>query len=66
MEIKVNGEKKIVAGGTTLQALLDGLSIVPQGIAVEVNREIVPKRLWGVAALNEGDSVEIVRMVGGG
>lgn len=66
MEIKVNGEKKEVAEGATLQALLESLSIVPQGIAVEVNREIVPKRLFGDTALKDGDAVEIVRMVGGG
>lgn len=66
MEIKVNGEKKVVAAGTTLQALLNELSIAPQGIAVEVNREIVPKRLHGETALREGDAIEIVRMVGGG
>lgn len=66
MEIKVNGEKKVVPAGTTLQALLNELSIAPQGIAVEVNREIVPKRLHGETALREGDAIEIVRMVGGG
>lgn len=66
MEIKVNGEKKNIASGTTLAALLDALSIVPQGIAVEVNREIVPKRLHGETALRDGDAIEIVRMVGGG
>lgn len=66
MQIRINGEMKECAEGTTLLALLEGLSIVPQGIAVEVNREIVPKRLLGETALKEGDAVEIVRMVGGG
>ena len=66
MDIKVNGEKKELPDGSTIEAMLDALSIKAVGIAVEVNREIVPKRLFGSSALNDGDAVEIVRMVGGG
>lgn len=66
MKIRLNGEAKELPEGTTLEALLNLLSIKAQGIAVEVNREIVPKRLFGATALEEGDAVEIVRMVGGG
>ncbi|OGP13113.1 MAG: thiamine biosynthesis protein ThiS [Deltaproteobacteria bacterium GWA2_54_12] len=66
MKIKLNGEIKELPDGATIEALLESLSIKAQGIAVEVNREIVPKRLFGASTLNEGDAVEIVRMVGGG
>ena len=66
MLIKLNGEIKEFPEGATIEALLESLSIKAQGIAVEVNREIVPKRLFGASTLNEGDAVEIVRMVGGG
>lgn len=66
MLIKLNGEIKELPDGTTIEALLESLSIKAQGIAVEVNREIVPRRLFGASALKDGDAVEIVRMVGGG
>ncbi|CAG1064646.1 Sulfur carrier protein ThiS [uncultured bacterium] len=66
MKIKVNGDMKELPDGATIDALLELLSIKAQGIAVEVNREIVPKRLFSGTALKEGDAVEIVRMVGGG
>lgn len=66
MKIKLNGDMKELSDGSTIEALLEALSIKPVGMAVEVNREIVPKRLFGTATLKEGDVVEIVRMVGGG
>ena len=66
MRVRVNGEDKEAQNGSTLKALLDGLNIRPEGIAVEVNREIVPKRNWENAVLKDGDAIEIVRMTGGG
>jgi thiamine biosynthesis protein ThiS len=35
-------------------------------VAVELNREIVPRTLWAETQLHEGDSLEIVHFVGGG
>lgn len=66
MKIKLNGEIKELPDGSTIEVLLTSLSIKAQGIAVEVNREIVPRRLFGESTLKDGDAVEIVRMVGGG
>ncbi len=66
MRIKVNGEVRECAEGTTLEALLDLFGIQRQGTAVELNRAIVPSRLLNETSLSEGDSVEIVRMTGGG
>ena len=66
MHIKVNGEKKELPDGSTIEVMLNALSIKAVGIAVEVNREIVPKRLFDASTLKDGDAVEIVRMVGGG
>lgn len=66
MKIKINGDIKELKDGSTIEELLEELSIKPVGMALEVNKEIVPKRLFGATALKEGDAVEIVRMVGGG
>jgi len=35
-------------------------------VAVELNREIVPRDRWGDTSLKEGDRLEIVHFVGGG
>ncbi|MBI4949253.1 MAG: sulfur carrier protein ThiS [Deltaproteobacteria bacterium] len=66
MRVRVNGEDKEAQNGSTLKALLEALDIRPESIAVEVNREIVPKRTWENAVLKDGDVIEIVRMTGGG
>lgn len=66
MNIKVNGEVREVPPGTTVAALLPMLGIEGGRIAVEVNREIVPKSEHATHVLFEGDQLEIVTMVGGG
>jgi len=66
MRVRVNGEEKEIDNGMTAGGLLAGLDIKLAGVAVEVNREIVPKRNLAETILHEGDSIEIVRMVGGG
>ena len=66
MRVKVNGEDREVPGDTTVAALLPMLGIEGGRVAVEVNREIVPKSEHGTHVLDEGDQLEIVTMVGGG
>ncbi|MBI5970748.1 MAG: sulfur carrier protein ThiS [Deltaproteobacteria bacterium] len=66
MLIRVNGKEREIPENTTLESLLKSLELKPQGIALEVNREIVPKRLYDETILHPGDAVEIVRMTGGG
>jgi thiamine biosynthesis protein ThiS len=38
----------------------------PDRVAIELNREIVPRGQWSQTRLNEGDRLEIVHFVGGG
>lgn len=66
MKIRLNGVDKDLPDGATIDALLTLCKIERQGIAVEVNREIVSKRLHAGTTLVDGDSVEVVRMTGGG
>ena len=66
MRVTVNGEEREVPAGTTVAGLIALLGIEGGRIAVEVNREIVPKSEHGSHALAEGDRLEIVTMVGGG
>lgn len=66
MRVAVNGEPREVEEGSTVSDLLASLGIRPEGVAVELNREIVPKSRHGSHRLAEGDRLEIVTMVGGG
>lgn len=50
----------------TISDLLDRLAVRRDAIAVEVNREIVPRARHASQPLREGDAVEVVTFVGGG
>ena len=63
--VKVNGEMMDMDGRTVAE-LLEKLDTSSQRVAVEVNEERVPRATYGEAVLKDGDSVEVVRFVGGG
>jgi sulfur carrier protein len=62
----VNGEAAQVEAGASVARLLASLGLPEKGVAVERNREIVPKSAWSVVRLADGDRLEIVQFVGGG
>lgn len=66
MQLSVNGEPHQVPDGLTVRGLLEHLGLTEGPVAVERNREIVPRAEHTSATLHEGDSVEIVHFVGGG
>ncbi len=66
MRLELNGEPKEFEEGTTLSKLVEQLSLAPERVAVELNREVVRRADWPSTHLNEGDRVEIVHFVGGG
>jgi thiamine biosynthesis protein ThiS len=47
-------------------ALVEHLGLKPERVAVERNREILPRHCWAETLVTEGDSYEIVHFVGGG
>lgn len=51
---------------TTLSQLIAELSITTTGIAVAVNRKIIPRQLWEQTNLTERDSIVIIKAVYGG
>lgn len=65
MKLTINGENKQVDAGT-VRELLVSLALDKQAVAVEVNREVVPRKLHETTALKDGDTVELVTLVGGG
>ena len=68
MKLHINGEAKDFDSPNpfTLAALVELLSMKSDRVAVELNREIVPRDRWSQTSLKEGDSLEIVHFVGGG
>jgi thiamine biosynthesis protein ThiS len=66
MQIRVNGEVRTLPETMTIAALLDQLRLKRDGIAVEVNRRIVPRAQHVSSCLKDGDVVEVVTFVGGG
>lgn len=67
MEITVNGEKRAdLASPLTVVELLEHLGINPKSIIVERNLEIVAKNRMNETTVQDGDTIEIIRMVGGG
>jgi thiamine biosynthesis protein ThiS len=46
--------------------MLRELGLDPTKVAVERNREIVPRSTFGETAVEDGDVFEIVHFVGGG
>jgi sulfur carrier protein len=65
MRLVINGEERSYAAAT-LEALIEELEMKGDRVAVELNREIVPRGNWSSTALQDGDRLEIVHFVGGG
>ncbi|HEX7253487.1 MAG TPA: sulfur carrier protein ThiS [Thermoanaerobaculia bacterium] len=66
MDVRVNGETLSLPEGASIAALLEKLRVSTPRVAVERNREIVPKAAYSTTALAEGDDLEVVEFVGGG
>ncbi len=65
MNLTINGENQVVSAGT-LGALVEQIGMKPDRVAIELNREIVPRDQWPQTPLHDGDRLEIVHFVGGG
>jgi thiazole synthase len=66
IEITLNGEPNTLPQALSIQQLIEQVGLDPRKIAVEVNREVVPKSKHPERRLQSGDAVEIVTLVGGG
>ncbi len=66
MKVRVNGHEREIAPGTSVHDLVVSIGQRSEAVAVERNREIVPRSRHGTTMLEEGDQVEIVTLVGGG
>ncbi len=65
-DITYNGEARSVEEGLSIADLLRDSGVTQQFCAVELNESIVPKTQFSSVFLSQGDSVEVVKFVGGG
>lgn len=65
LNLTVNGEKKRLEA-STVRELLVAMGLDKQAVAVELNRQVVPKKLHEQTPLKDGDTLELVTLVGGG
>ena len=64
--VEVNGDPRSVTAGCSIAAMLREIGIDPRKVAVEHNREVVPRSTLDDVQVRDGDSFEIVHFVGGG
>ncbi len=64
--LQVNGKPIELEGPTPLTAYLELLGVSPRAVAVEHNGMIIERDAYDRTTLQDGDVMEIVRMVGGG
>ena len=66
MKVFVNGDAREVHAPLTIAELLASEGESSRRVAVEVNREIIPRSAHAGHTLAEGDHVEIIQAIGGG
>lgn len=66
IDVVINGQPRTLQMGTTVAALIGELGLADRRVAVERNREVVPRANHATTVLAEGDRLEVVTFVGGG
>jgi len=66
VRVRVNGEERVLPPSTSVADLLAQLGLPVARVAVEFNREILPKPSYPETVLRDDDRLEIVQFVGGG
>jgi len=66
MNVRVNGERRELDGGTSVAEVVRGLTDAERGVAVAVDGEVVPRAQWESFALGEHARVEVLTAMQGG
>ncbi|GAA0494511.1 sulfur carrier protein ThiS [Streptomyces sp. NPDC046215] len=64
--ISLNGERRAIPRGLTLDGLVASLTTAHSGVAAAVNEAVVPRGQWPATTLGDGDRVEVLTAVQGG
>jgi thiamine biosynthesis protein ThiS len=66
MKLTINGEDREFSSTLTVASLIAQLGMKPDRVAVELNRDLVPRERWDQTLVSDNDKLEIVHFVGGG
>ena len=66
MNVGVNGERRELAEGTSVEEIVRRFTEAERGVAVAVDGEVVPRSAWAATALADGQQLEVLRAVQGG
>ena len=66
VEIELNGAPHAAPEGGSLADLVAALDLAGKGLAIAVNRQVVPRQDWEARRLQPRDRIDIVRAIGGG
>lgn len=66
MHCTVNGQTREIPTGTTIDQLIEQLGLAGSICAAEVDKQIVPRKERSAFVIREGQTIEIVTLVGGG
>lgn len=66
MNVTINGKEREVPEDLTVRQLVEHLGLGGGPVAVEINREVVPRAEHLARRVAPGDAIEIVHFVGGG
>jgi thiamine biosynthesis protein ThiS len=64
--ITINGERREIPDDLTVTTLLEHLGMAENRVAIERNRDILPRARWCETQVTANDAFEIVQLVGGG
>ena len=64
--IYINGKKKLVNFDCCLLDILEEFNVKSNFIAIEVNKEVIPKSKYSTKKILRDDNIEILQMIGGG
>ena len=66
MTLTINGENRNFTSVSTVSDLVSQLGMKADRVAIELNRDLLPRDRWSSTQLSDGDKLEIVHFVGGG
>jgi sulfur carrier protein len=66
MKLTLNGQVRDVESGASLSNLLASVQMAEKLVLVELNGRAIPRTDFSATKLAEADTIEIVRLVGGG
>lgn len=66
IKVTINGDQMSFEKAMSVNALMQELGLTEGRVALEKNREIVPRSTFDEVLVNDGDEMEIVHFIGGG